>query len=75
MRSHGVPNFPDSNSSGVWPKGQVEPAAGNPRVQTATRACGHLLPEAVEINPPRISTKMDECERVFPASLGIPPGA
>jgi hypothetical protein len=121
-----VPNFPDSNSSGVWPKSQVELAAGNPRFQTATQTCGHLLPdggpgvapspavvqlirsdmlefarcmrshgvpnwpdptldrgraifnpEAVEINPnsPRISTKMHECERVFPASLGIPPGA
>jgi hypothetical protein len=44
MRSHGVPNFPDPNSSGVWPKSQVELAAGNPRFQTATRACGHLLP-------------------------------
>jgi hypothetical protein len=126
MRSHGVPKFPDSNSGGVWPKSQVELAAGNPRFQTATQTCGHLLPdggpgvppspavvqliqsdmlefarcmrshgvpnwpdptldrgraifnpEAVEVNPnsPRISTKMHECERVFPASLGIPPGA
>jgi hypothetical protein len=40
-----VPNFPDSNSSGVWPKSQVELAAGNPRFQTATRTCGHLLPD------------------------------
>jgi hypothetical protein len=33
-------------------------------------------PEAAGIDPnsPRISTKMHECERVFPASLGRPPG-
>jgi hypothetical protein len=44
MRSHGVPNFPDPNSSGVWPKSQVDLAAGNPRFRAATHACGHLLP-------------------------------
>lgn len=126
MRSHGVPNFPDPDSSGVWPKSLVELAAGNPRFQTATQACAQLLPdggpgvppspavvqliqsdmlkfarcmrshgppnwpgptldrgraifdpEAVGINPnsPQIGSKMHECERVFPASLGIPPGA
>jgi hypothetical protein len=35
MCSHGAPTFPDPNSSGVWPKSQVEIAAGNPRFQAA----------------------------------------
>jgi hypothetical protein len=125
MRFHGVTNFPDPSSSDVWPKSQVELAAGNPQFQAATEACGHLLPdggpgvspspaavqlirtdmlefarcmrsdgvpnwpdltldrgrpifdpEAVGIDPssPQISTKMHQCERVFPASLGRPPG-
>ena len=52
MRSHGVANFPDPDSSGVWPKSQVELAAGNPRFQTATHACGHLLPDGGPGVPP-----------------------
>ena len=34
-------------------------------------------PQAVGIDPnsPQISAKMHDCERVFPASIGIPPGA
>jgi hypothetical protein len=126
MRANGVSNFPDPNSSGVWPKSQVELAAGNPRFQTATKACGHLLPNGgpgvspspavvqqiqidmarfarcmrshgvsnwpdptldrgraifdpaavgVDTNSPQVSTKLHECERVFPARVGIPPGA
>jgi hypothetical protein len=126
MRSNGVANFPDPSSSGVWPKSQVELAAGNSRFQAATDACGHLLPNGgpgvspssavvlqiqidmarfarcmrshgvpnwpdptldrgraifdpeavgVDTNSPQISTKLHQCERVFPASVGIPPGA
>ena len=52
MRSHGVPSFPDPDSSGVWPKSQVELAAGNPRFQAATQACGHLLPDGGPGVPP-----------------------
>jgi hypothetical protein len=52
MRSHGVSNFPDPGSSGVWPKSQVELAAGNPRFQAATQACGHLLPDGGPGVPP-----------------------
>lgn len=44
MRSHGVSEFPDPNSSGDWPKTQVETAVDNPRYQVASQACGHLLP-------------------------------
>ena len=126
MRSYGVSKFPDPNSSGVWPKSQVELAAGSPRFDAATQACQHLLPnggpgvspsravvqeirsdmakfarcmrshgvqnwpdptldrgrdifdpEAAGIDPdsPQIRTKMHQCEHVFPASLGHPPGA
>jgi hypothetical protein len=126
MRSRGVSKFPDPNSSGVWPKSQVELAAGNPRFQAATQACGHLLPDGgpgvppsravlqqiqsdmakfarcmrsrgvpnwpdatldrgravfdpeavgIDTNSPQINTKVHECERVFPARVGIPPGA
>jgi hypothetical protein len=126
MRANGVSNFPDPNSSGVWPKSQVAVAADSPRFQAATHACGHLLPNGgpgvspsqsvlqqiqtdmakfarcmrshgvpnwpdptldrgrdvfdpqsvgIDTNSPQISTKLHECERVFPASVGIPPGA
>jgi hypothetical protein len=45
MRSHGVPDFPDPNSSGVLPKSQVaQLGVSNPQFPAAHRACGHLLP-------------------------------
>lgn len=45
MRSHGVPDFPDPNSSGVLPKSQIARlAASSPQFPAAHRACGHLLP-------------------------------
>jgi hypothetical protein len=126
MRSNGVTSFPDPNSSGVWPKSQVEIAASNLKFPAATHACGHLLPDGgpgvppspavvqlikidmlkfarcmrssgvanwpdptldrgravfdpqavgIDVNSPRITTKMHQCERVFPASVGVPPGA
>jgi hypothetical protein len=126
VRSNGVPNFPDPNSSGVWPKQQVEGAASNPEYPAAVRVCGHLLPDGgpgvapspavdqeikndmtkfalcmrshgvpkwpdptldqgrsvfdpqaagIDTNSSQISATMQECERVFPASIGIPPGA
>jgi hypothetical protein len=45
IRSHGVPNFPDPNSSGVLPKSQVaQLIASNPQFPAAHRACERLLP-------------------------------
>jgi hypothetical protein len=45
IRSHGVPNFPDPNSSGVLPKSQVaQLTVSNPQFPAAHRACEHLLP-------------------------------
>ena len=44
-RSHGVPDFPDPDSSGGFDKTTVSHlAAGNARFQTATHTCAHLLP-------------------------------
>jgi hypothetical protein len=45
VRSHGVPNFPDPNASGGFDKAALaQLAASNSQYQTATQACGHLLP-------------------------------
>jgi hypothetical protein len=45
VRSHGVPNFPDPNSAGEFGKTTLQQlAASNSQFQTATQACGHLLP-------------------------------
>jgi hypothetical protein len=126
MRSHGVPSFPDPNSSGVFDKPSIYELSSSPKFQPATQACGHLLPDGgpgvppspavvqqiqadmvkfarcmrsdgvpnwpdptldrgravfdpeavgIDTNSAQISAKMRECERVFPASIGIPPGA
>jgi hypothetical protein len=126
MRVHGVPNFPDPDSRGVWPKSEVDLAANNPRFQPANKTCGYLLPDGgpgvspspavvqqidsdmlkfarcmrargianwpgptpdqgreifdpqaagIDTNSPQIRTKIHQCELVFPASVGIPPGA
>jgi hypothetical protein len=47
MRSHGVPNFPDPDSSGGVPKQAVVSAfqaVSKPRADAAQTACNHLLP-------------------------------
>lgn len=45
MRSHGVPDFPDPNSSGVLPKRQVaQLTVSNSQFPAAHRACERLLP-------------------------------
>jgi hypothetical protein len=45
MRSHGVPNWPDPNSNGQFPKRQLEHlGVSNTRLQAAQSTCGHLLP-------------------------------
>ncbi len=127
MRANGVPAFPDPTSGGVFPKPVIyRVAGGNPRFQSATTACGHLLPDggpgvlpsptvvqqiqvdmqlfarcmhthgvsnwpaptldrgravfdpqAAGIDPssPHVSTTMRTCEHVFPARIGLPPGA
>jgi hypothetical protein len=47
VRSHGVPNWPDPNSSGVFDKSKLtsqQLGASSSRVQAAQSACQHLLP-------------------------------
>jgi hypothetical protein len=47
MRSNGVPNWPDPNASGVFDKSKLtsqQLGASSSHVQTAQRACNHLLP-------------------------------
>jgi hypothetical protein len=44
MRSHGVPNFPDPNSSGEIPKEQIVSLGNGPQVMAAQTACQHLMP-------------------------------
>jgi hypothetical protein len=45
VRSHGVPNFPDPDSSGGFNKATLSQlAAGNSQYQAATQSCAHLLP-------------------------------
>jgi len=45
IRSHGVPGFPDPDSSGMLPKREVaQLTAGNAQFPAAHRACEHLLP-------------------------------
>ena len=46
MRSHGVPDFPDPNSSGEIPRDKVVPLASSPQFQTAQRACQSLRPKS-----------------------------
>lgn len=55
MRSNGVPNFPDPNSSGVLPKRQVaQLAASSPRFVPAHKACEHLLPNSGQPTPAQV---------------------
>jgi hypothetical protein len=45
MRSHGVPNFPDPDSSGNLPKADAHHlGVSSSQLQAAQRACQHLLP-------------------------------
>lgn len=77
MRSHGVSQFPDPNSSGVWPKSQVELVAGDPKFEAATQICGHLLPDGGPGVPPssavvqQIQTDMAKFARCM-RSHGVP---
>jgi hypothetical protein len=54
MRSHGVPTFPDPDSSGGVPKPQVVAAAekNQNKFNAAQTACNHLLPSS-GLGPPQ----------------------
>ena len=44
MRSHGVPNYPDPTGSGLVKESLQQLGVGSSRFQSASRDCGHLLP-------------------------------
>lgn len=44
MRSHGVPNFPDPNSSGSIDKAKVSSLSASPQFRVAEGTCRQLLP-------------------------------
>jgi hypothetical protein len=77
VRSHGVPNWPDPNSSGVFDKSKLTPqqlGASSARVQAAQAACQHLLPSGSAPNAAQVeqvralSLEFAQCVR----SRGVP---
>jgi hypothetical protein len=44
MHSHGVPNFPDPDSTGAIPKDKIIALADSPQFQAAESACQHVMP-------------------------------
>jgi hypothetical protein len=44
MHSHGVPNFPDPDSTGAIPKDKIIALGDSPQFQAAENACQHVMP-------------------------------
>jgi hypothetical protein len=44
MHSHGVPNFPDPDSSGAIPKDKIIALGDGPQFRAAESACLHVMP-------------------------------
>src|SRR6185312_10344667 len=69
MRSHGVPNYPDPDSSGQLPKPDAHHlGVGTTQLQETQRACQHLLPNTGQaINAGSISQCMmaDDCPQAL----------
>ena len=69
MRSHGVPNYPDPDSSGQLPKPDAHHlGVGTTQLQETQRACQHLLPNTGRaINAGSISQCMmaDDCPQAL----------
>jgi hypothetical protein len=58
MRSHGEPGFPDPDSHGGFDKATVVRAfrqTSKSVVLSASRACGHLMPQGLGPQPPQLS--------------------
>jgi hypothetical protein len=79
MRSHGVPNYPDPNSSGGLPKKSAEQlGVSQSRFQSATQDCRHLLPNGgtptqAEIQQVRVkSLEFSQCMRRHGVNLPDP---
>lgn len=44
MHSHGIPNFPDPDSTGAIPKDKIIALGDSPRLKAAESACQHVMP-------------------------------
>jgi hypothetical protein len=61
MRSHGVPKFPEPNSSGQIPKEQVialDPSI--PQFQAAQRACRRVQPNGGHLSPAQLAQRLGD---------------
>jgi hypothetical protein len=69
MRSHGVPNYPDPDSSGQLPKPDAHHlGVSNTQLQAAQQACQHLLPitgRAINAGSVQQCMMADDCPRAL----------
>jgi hypothetical protein len=69
MRSHGVPNFPDPDSSGQLPKGDAQRfGVSSTQLQSGRQACQHLLPnngQAINANSIQQCMLAGDCPRAL----------
>jgi hypothetical protein len=64
MRTNGVRNFPDPNSSGAIPKvGLQQLGVSSSQFQAAQRACQHLLPNSGQSSPAQVQQVMNALSR------------
>jgi hypothetical protein len=65
MRAHGVPNFPDPDSSGQLPKGDAQRfGVSSSQLQAARQACRQLLPDyggAIDTDSIQQCMMADDC--------------
>jgi len=73
MRSHGVPNFPDPDSSGKFTKESLQQlgVSSNSQLQAAQSACDHLLPNGGQPNQAQVVSGMLDFARCM-RSHGVP---
>ena len=69
MRSHGVPNYPDPDSSGQLPKPDAHHLGVNStQLQATQQACKHLLPNtgrAINVGSVQQCMEADDCPRAL----------
>jgi hypothetical protein len=69
MRSHGVPNYPDPDSSGQLPKSDAHHlGVSSTQLQEAQQACQHLLPitgRAINTGSVQQCMMADDCPRAL----------
>ena len=68
MRSHGAPNYPDPNSSGVFMVNPSTSSKYDAPLSTRT-ACGHLLPRKGQPQSPAVQAAQQRQELAFVACM------